>query len=332
VAVSALLAESFDPAVLWCSSRSAPPGCNEPGFAVVFGGTASVRSNLIGDLSLILGGRAETATEAAQIVPDSIFFTGLNMAPLFHQELGNTPKICGLRGAFVGARWILVASNSELQGQDLKKLDMASDFWFRSDVDQVTRSPGISSPGCIEIDPTWSDTVFTASAGLDGRRSSSRRLNLSSSARYEFETLLQVTNPQLEGGVASHIDSASGETRLTFSQPSGAGITARFGNKTSSIDSASITVTIRRGGAAGGSSSLFEGSWNIVSGYGTAIGQIKGEAILAGGVWQLRGKSTVTGGSWPEFTGFGGFSGTLNVNSQSPADDILTWRIDGTLE
>jgi len=329
--VGALLAESFDTAALWCSSRSAPAGCNDPGFAVIFGGTVSVPSDLITNVSLTLGGGAETASGAAQMLKDSVFFTELDMAPLFHQKLGNTPKICGLRGAFMGTRWIIVASNPQLQGQSLKNVDLATDSWYRSDVDQMTRSPGVSSPGCIELDPSWSDTGFIASTGLDGRRSQSLALNLSSSARYEFESPIQVTNPQFEGGTASHIGSGSGETRLTFSQASGTGVLASFGNKTASISSASITVTVRRGGASGGNSSLFEGSWSIESSHGRAIGQVMGEARLEGGTWQLRGKSTVTGGSWPEFKGFGGFSGVLNVNSESPNDDVFNWRLDGTL-
>ena len=52
---------------------------------------------------------------------------------------------------------------------------------------------------------------------------------------------------------------------------------------------------------------------------------------MVGGTWQLRGRSTVTGGTWPDFKGFGGFSGSLNFNSESPNDDVFNWRIDGTL-
>jgi len=329
--VSVLLAESFDSGALWCSSRSAPSGCNDPGFAVIFGGTASVRADLAADVSLILGGGPDAASGAVELVKDSIFLTGLDMSPIFHQKLGNALKICGLRGAFMGTRWVSVGSNPEIEGPSLKSVDLASGSWYRFDVDGKTRSPGISSPGCVELDPSWVDSAFVTSTGVDGRRSQPLAIDLNSSARYEFESPIQVANPQFEAGIGSHINSGSGETRLTFSHSSGTGVTAKFGNKAGPISAASITVTIRRGRASGGHSALFEGSWNLSSVHGTAIGQVAGEAKIVAGTWQLRGRSTVTGGTWPDFTGFGGFNGSLNFNSESPNDDVFNWRIDGTL-
>jgi hypothetical protein len=299
---------------------------------VIFGGTASVRSDLAADVSLILGGGPDAASGAVELVKDSIFLTGLDMSPIFHQKLGNALKICGLRSAFMGTRWVSVGVNPELEGQSLKFVDLASDSWYGFDVDGKTRSPGVSSPGCVELDSSWADSAFVTSTGVDGRRSQPLAIDLNSSARYELESPIQIANPQFEAGIGSHINSGSGETRLTFSHSSGTGVTAKFGNKAGPISSASITVTIRRGRASGGHSTLFEGSWSISSVHGTAIGQVAGEAKIMGGTWQLRGRSTVTGGTWPDFTGFGGFSGSLNFNSVSPNDDVFNWRIDGILD
>ena len=327
-AVKKLLTESFSPDALWCSSRGTPSGCNNPGFAVIFGGKASVQSDLIGDVSLTLGGGSEAAYGAVELAEERIFLTKLDMEPIFHQKIGTAHHICGLRDAFIGNRWISVSSNPELQGEDLKYVDVATDLWFKLDADGKTRSPGISSPACIEIDPLWGEKGFMTATGLDGRRSQTVSMDLSSSAQYGFDSPIQIANPQFHGDLGSHVNSAAGETRLTFSSASG--VTANFGNKTSAISSASITLNLRRGGASGGNSNLFDGSWTLDSVHGTAIGQVTGEARLVGQAWQLRGKSTVTGGSWPEFKGSGGFSGVLNFNSDSATDDVLSWQIDGT--
>ena len=296
---------------------------------MIFGGKASVQSDLIGDVSLTLGGGSEAAYGAVELAEERIFVTKLDMEPIFHQKIGTAHQICGLRDAFIGNRWISVSSNPELQGEDLKYVDLATDLWFKLDADGKTRSPGISSPACIEIDPSWGEKGFITATGLDGRRSQAVTLDLSSAAQYGFDSPMQIANPQFDGDFGSHINTATGETRLTFSLPSRTGVTATFGNKTGAIDAASITITLRRGAASGGNSNLFDGSWTLNSIHGTAIGQVTGEARLVGQAWQLRGKSTVTGGSWPEFKGSGGFSGVLNFNSNSVNDDVLNWQIDG---
>ena len=234
-------------------------------------------------------------------------------------------KLCGLRDAFSDARWVLIGPNSDLSGPNLRDVDLVENFWYLRDVDDQTRSLGVSSPGCIELDPSWQDSLVTAAIGLDGRRSSLAVADLSASARYELDSTIQVSNPQVGGGLGSHINTASGETPLTFALPTGTGVTARFGNRSAPITSSSITLTILRGGA----SSRFEGSWNLTSTHGTAVGQVIGEAVMTSTSWEFRGRSTVTGGSWPRFVGPGGFFGLLNFNSGSVTDDVLQWEVDG---
>jgi len=324
-AVRVFLSESFDSGVLWCSSRNAPVGCQEPGFSVVFGGLASVQPELVDEISVILGGGPADSGRDPELAQNRIFITSLNMSGLFYEGDTDTKKLCGLRDAFTHARWVAIGPNTNLASEDLRYVDLAENFWYLRDVDDQTRSLGVSSPGCIELDPSWQDSLVTAAIGLDGRRSSLAVADVSASARYEVDSAFQVSNPQFGGGIASHVNAVSGETFLTFALPAGTGLTARFGNRASVVTSSSVTLTIRRSGA----SNRFDGSWNVTSDYGTAIGQVSGEAVMTSKSWEFRGISVVTAGSWPVFTGSGGFTGSLNFNSESVADDVLKWNIDG---
>ena len=330
--VRTFLSQSYNPAALWCSSLSAPLGCNDPGFAVIFGGAASVPTSLIDELSIMVAGDPNTVGGAPEMLESSVFLTDLDMSPLFHQHPLKSTKICGLRGAFSDSRWILADSTTKTEGEEASYLDLAAQSWYRLDSDGQTRSPGISSPGCVRLGPSWDDSALVWAVGPDGRRSELLSLDLASSSRYQLSSAIQAANPVLEAGIGSHVNAGAGETRLTFSMGTGSGVTAKFGDKTGIVGSSSITLTIRRGGASGGSAGLFDGSWNFTSNYGTAIGQIAGEARIIDGAWHLLGRSTVTGGSWPTKEGFGGFSGVLNYNSESPHDDVINWQIDGTLK
>ena len=324
-AVRGFLGESFDSGAPWCSSRSAPPGCNEPGFAVVFGGTASVPSKLIDEISILVGGGPDYTAGNPVLVQDRVFVTSLHLSALFHQGGTDTTKLCALRGAFSDTRWVLVGPNSDLSSGDLRYVDLAENSWYRRDFDGQTRSLGLSSPGCLELDPSWQDSLAISAVGLDGRRSPLVLADISASAGYELDSPVQVSNPQFGGGLASHVNAGSGETLLTFALPVGNGVTARFGDRSAPITSSSITLTIFRGGA----SSSFEGSWNLTSTHGTAVGQMTGEAVMTSTSWEFRGRSTVTGGSWPLLDGSGGFFGLLNFNSGSVTDDVLQWEVDG---
>ena len=324
-AVRVLLRDSFDPGALWCSSRGAPLGCKEPGFSVVFGGLASVQPELVDEISVILGGGPALWGGDPDLVQNRVFITSLDMSGLFYEGDTDTAKLCGLRDAFTHARWLAIGSNTNLASENLRYVDLVENNWYLRDVDDQTRSLGVSSPGCIELDPSWQDSLMTAAVGLDGRRSSLAVADVSASARYELDSAFQVSNPQFGEGVASHVNAISGETNLTFAVPAANGATARFGNRSAPITSASLTLSFRRSGQA----NRFDGSWNLTSGYGSAIGQVSGEAVMTMKSWEFRGRSVVTGGSWPLFTGSGGFTGSLNFNSESVADDVLKWNIDG---
>jgi hypothetical protein len=59
-------------------------------------------------------------------------------------------------------------------------------------------------------------------------------------------------------------------------------------------------------------------------------GTARGEALLVGGVWQLRGRTTFTGGTWNVASGSGGFTAALATNTPGDSgDDAISWRIDG---
>jgi hypothetical protein len=247
------------------------------------------------------------------------------MSGLFYEGDTDTAKLCGLRDAFTHARWVAIGPNTNLASEDLRYVDLVENFWYLRDVDDQTRSLSVSSPGCIELDPSWQDSLVTAAIGLDGRRSSLAVADVSASARYGFDSAFQVSNPQFGGGLASHVNAISGQTTLTFAIPLGNGATARFGDRSAPVTSASLTLVLRRGGTA----NRFDGSWNLTSDYGTAIGQVSGEAVRTTKSWEFRGKSVVTGGSWPLFTGSGGFTGSLNFNTTAVADDVLNWNLDG---
>ena len=70
----------------------------------------------------------------------------------------------------------------------------------------------------------------------------------------------------------------------------------------------------------------------MVTSAGAITGTTAGEALLAGGKWQLRGHSVFTGGTWNLTGGEGGFSAQLVTNAAgTSADDALTWQVDGVV-
>ena len=148
--------------------------------------------------------------------------------------------------------------------------------------------------------------------------------------RFTLDAPFSSGPPTTTDGTASDVTVAEGSaTSLTFDAGAVGNATSR--GSSAAISSNSLTVTLQR--PPGGLGPVtFTGSWTVVTTAGTVTGTAAGEALFAGGSWQLRGHSLFTGGTWNVVGGEGGFSAELATNAAgTSADDALIWQVDGVV-
>jgi len=331
--VEGLLGSAFDPSDNWCTSVAAASGCLAPGFAMVFGGAASVADGQVDAVSrLVSGGSASANTERSPRL-DGAFVTRLDMSPVFDDPAGVSPgsgadRVCVDRAGYSGARWLLVAGATTSASADVMTRGR-----YASDADGMTRSPGRGSPVCVAVSVGVANTASSRAVSLAGPVSSTVSFPLLAVNRFTLSSTISATSPQSSSGVLSELDtSAGGTTNWTFA--SSAAVSATSRGVSSPLSSSTVVLSLTRGTntATQTAADTFTGTFTLVSALGTVTGTLSGEAILSGGVWRLRGRAVFGAGSWTVTSGSGGFSADIaTLGPGTLADDSVVWRLDGSV-
>ena len=325
--VSSFLARSFDANQYWCSSASAGPGCAIPGFSVFFGGTSVISDVLADEISSAVGGAVDNV--GFQTKPDvsGVFGTKLVLAPVFRELGSGYLQMCSSRGGYSDARWLLMGVGQ--QSTALTTLDVMAQNWYLRDGDNVGRTPGVGSPGCIKGSFAGEEKLWIKAVGLDGITSKPVTV-ASDPADYLGLSGLITARPAYEtSGINSSLDPITGGTSLWRFRAYAPPIrVATDGRELTAVDS-EISITLQRGNSVDGlAPDVFSATWILELSEGSISGIAEGEALYEDGVWKLRGFSDTTSGSATELRGRGGFTADIKVLQPGLADDFVEWRFD----
>ena len=325
--VKEFLSEAYPSTQDWCSSAVSAPDCFNPGFAVVFGGSSSVTSSVVEEVSVALSGHVSEIGEASNPFLDRGFVTEISMAPIFHETSSGDTRLCVNRNSYSGTRWLVVGLDQSPVVQSALDASNLSTNWYQRDADDVPRSSGIGSPGCVRVSTGVSTSAWMAGTGVDGRRTNKHVFGLADSSKFFMSQMIETATSSSASGLSTSVADQEGITRVSFAtnRPSSE-VTMR--GETTPILSSSISLVLSRPSYPYESNPTFQGSWEIDTLLGSVIGQVQGETRLIGNEWVLRGKSTVRGGSWTDQTGSGGFSATIFVNGAQANDDQMSWILD----
>jgi hypothetical protein len=331
--VSSLLSGAFESADDWCTSVASSATCRVPGFAIAFGGETALPSTLVDRVSQLVSGGSVAADPQVAPTLTSPFFTALDMAPVFGLTGTSSARVCAARGAYTDARWLGVFDDSATTTL-LASADVMFDQRYLRDADGVTRSRRVGAPVCVAFDPAARTTVTAQAVGLSGRASAVTSFGVGSTSRFQMSGPMVDPAPAVSSGTASETDlSGGGTTVRTFITAAPTPVIGAVSRGVAAqVSSGALTVTIVRGTDSGGiiAPDTFTATWSITTPLGLVSGWAAGEALLAGGAWQLRGQSSFAGGSWNVVSGTGGFRATLTTNLAGvDSDDSISWQLDG---
>jgi hypothetical protein len=314
----------FEPADNWCSSVARVGNCISPGFFVGFGGESVLSKKAVSKLSaLASGGRASAQIRTPSEINDS-FLTELDMSPIYHNSGVGTKMACVERGEVTTGRWLALGFDSDERVRT--NVDAMMRRWNVTDADGVTRTSGVSAPGCISFNSGLADVTWLRSVGIDGRASKKQLFDMNKTKKVSFTAPLNMVSPAISTGIDSTSDaSKGGQTSLSFLT-----VDTKIGMLSNGfinvIKSAGLTVTLNRGiDAPNKAVDRFTATWTISDSEVSIAGVASGEAMLVNGTWKLRGATDLTGGS---VNGRGGFSADLTTNSLGQSDDVISWEID----
>lgn len=328
--VAGLLAAAFDPADSWCTSVAAPTGCLDPGFAVVAGGPAAVSESVLAQVSQLVSGSSTIETGTTSPAWADPFWTGLDLSPVFGQAGAGATRVCAVRGGYERARWLTVYGDADA-ARPLGSADVMLGGRYVADADGIERSRASGAPMCVRVNAGTRTEVLTRAVGLAGRASPARVVPVAPELRMGLVAPLTAASPTAASGVASDTDLSDGGTTIRSYAVTDPGVTVEGRGATSTVSSATVTVTLVRGTDTPTSRGPdeFTATWTITTPLGTVSGSAAGEAILAGDTWELAGSTTFAGGSWALPAGRGGFRASLATNTPGdPGDDALTWQLD----
>jgi hypothetical protein len=199
---------------------------------------------------------------------------------------------------------------------------------YVADADSVARSPGVGAPTCVAFAPTPNASASLRGVTLAGRVTPAGTFSFAPANRVSLSGPIVRDEPQSGSGIDSDLDPAGGGVTVRTFVSASPGVQATSRTETGAVTSAAITVTLSRG--TGEAPDRFSASWTLATAAGTVTGTARGEAILAGGVWELRGRTIYTGGTWNVASGSGGFTASLATNTPGDdSDDAISWQIDG---
>jgi hypothetical protein len=318
---------AYEPADSWCSSVSAPAGCAAPGFAVVFGGETMVSEEIVSRVSALVSGGTSSSIQPTAANLDGVFSTELPMSPIYREAGSGQLKACVPRGGLDEARWLGVGvdQNPAISAS----FDIMMALWHLNDADEVKRGTGQSGPGCLRFDPGSAQTAWMRAVNLDGRSSAATEFAVHIERRVSLTGPIAATIPLAMSGMDSEFDpSFGGESVVEFFTTSPpVGVSSK--GLLSLVDSAGLTITLRRGVDIGlVAADTFTATWSISSTAGSLYGKASGEALFVNGIWKLRGNARVDGGSMPGVGGIGGFMAEWTVDGPGMTDDTVNWRFD----
>ena len=325
--VSSFLSSAFPTVGSWCTSSVVAPGCNVPGFAVVFGGSTVIPDVVADSLSNLVAGGTSTPMPAPSLT--DTFYTQLDLGPVYASSGVAGPRVCADRGSYAGARWLVAEAGATTS------LDVMTSGRYVTDSDGTARSLGTASPACVPVTLGSATEVSAWAASLTGARSSATTLNVAPNRRFSVDTPISTGPPASSSGVDSLDDStAGGATSWTFATSPSA-ITATSREVVSALTSANISITLTRGtNGVSIAPDTFTATFSLVTALGTVVGTASGEAIHVQTapsqyIWKLRGMSTFTGGTWNVTVGSGAFTADIDAGLAGLADDQASWNLDG---
>jgi putative cell wall-binding protein len=317
----------------WCASGVIDP-CRQPGFAVVLGGPAAVSETAVSQISRLVSGRSDAS--ALTIAPrlTTAFGTELDLAPIFGVAGSGTGRVCVPRDAYGAARWVSVFSTTAAS-RSVAAADVMISGRYRSDADATVRSPEVGAPMCVAHDPSLTPSRVTRAVSPTGRVSPVIAVPAGSTDRLWLSTDLVSLSPSESSGVASDLNASDGGvTTRQWSVTTSATVSAGTGDSAvpavvTAVTGGNLSLTLTRGVDQAGITApdLVNGTFTLSTTGGPITATIAAEAVLIGGVWEIRGMITITGGS---FIGArGGFRASLATNTAGDAtDDAISWRMD----
>lgn len=305
-AVTELLAEAFPPASIWCVGAIAS-ACVAPGFAVAFGGSATVSDAALATVSAALSG-GDDAQRGAEPVLVEPFRTELDLAPIYARDPDDGPaRGCLERDGVRGARWLATYAEPELTAF-VGSLDLPA---------SSTYVDGTSTPVCLGLGDTADPVLVGVSAA---GRADPQDLGGDASRSVTLSGPISHSDPASSDGASGTDDEPGAETTWRFSDPPSPPVQLRDGEQVLEIEMATIDVLLTRG--EGTDPDEFFAQMAIDAGPDGYLGVASGEAVRDGDRWQLAGRFRMPGPA-------GGFRATLHtLGTADAADDRLTWRFD----
>ncbi|MEA3020133.1 MAG: hypothetical protein QOI47_1657, partial [Actinomycetota bacterium] len=293
----------------WCRG-GAPAGCRPPGFAVAFGGTATVSDALLRSVSAALAGGDDAQRGGVPALTD-VFRTELDLSPVFGGTSASGPRVCAPRDALAGARWLAV-----YRGPDRSTFVSAADLVTDGGYDAT----GATAPMCVAL-PTGSPAVVSVAA--DGEQTTAQALPGDAAHTDAMSNVMVHDSPLGTSGDDGTSTTPGATTSWQFQDAPSARLTLRQGNGVADVQLAEADLRLVRREV--GVPAPFRATLTLDLGGSVVTGVASGEALFDGRDWALAGRFSLPGGS-------GGFRGTLDTNGTAANDDdLLSWRVDASV-
>lgn len=328
--VAELLAETFDPAAVWCTSVQANDACLDPGFVVTFGGTAVVTDAAVRQAAMGVSGQTYVVFDDQAPTAGDTFWTELDLRPVYAQggiaEDMSVGHVCGDRGTFQGVRWLAVFADAFTTFGS--EHDLLTTGRYVTDRDDVVRSPGESTPACVRVPEMPGDLVNALGVSLSGNVADAGTFEVADERRLELSGPIAHDAPVSGEGTDTAVDSDDGgSSRLVFANDQVTGVAVSVRGQPATVNGASVRLAILRGATAF-DPDVFAATISIETSLGTVVGSAVGEARLIGGAWQLRGRFDMADGATNPAAGLGGFTAELVAGGPGFEDDVLRWQVD----
>jgi hypothetical protein len=332
--VAALLAATFDPADVWCSSLQASSTCLDPGFVVAFGGSVVLTDEALRQAAQGISGQTYvTVDDQVPGVTEPGVWTDLDLRPVFAEggvaEDATAGRVCTLRSTLSGVRWLGAYADLET-ARFLAEHDVFRARRYVVDGDGTSRSPGVNAPVCLRTPVSATDLVNALGTSLSGHTTTVGTFDLATDRRLELSEYLVQEGPELAEGADPAADGDDLVTRLVFTDASLEGVVVEVRGQAAAVTSATVDLVLTRGDSAA-EPDRFTADVSLGTVHGTVVGRARGEALLSEGTWALRGRFDLTGGTHDATQGAGGFRADLATGEEAAPDEVLTWRTDAVL-
>jgi hypothetical protein len=315
--VASFLRAAFSSSDAWCDSVT-EQACATPGFAVVFGGAASVSQAAVLQTADAVAGGTYGPDVRSDLTPGigAVFGTTLDLGTVFAGAKAGSPQVCFTRGALVGVRWVMTAGPTVHP-----VLDVVRSSAYLRDGDGIARSPGTSRPLCWAEEGAALPGAPIAAVSLSGHRD---EVQLPAGGRLTISNDLAMGLPRSSIGAPLMSDDPSGgRTDLVYSARPLEG-TLTLKDTVAPITDMAMSLHLDRGvhpEAGDDPPDVVTGTLALTTSAGVVSGTIQAEARFAAGAWTIQGVASWTPN--PSTSGgTGGFTAVLDASG-------LRWRADG---